>query len=70
MVGPFSGAEERGVLVDFFWEGGWISNKRYASRGRRKRVHGSLGGGSVDCVDLCFFYWDLFPWRRASSTDS
>ena len=64
-----------------FWEGGWISNKRYASRGRRKRVHGSLGGGSVDawiCVSLlgpvsvaaCFIYRQLTRLRSAQSDDN
>lgn len=65
----------------FFCEGGWISNKRYASRGRRKRVHGSLGGGSVDawiCVSLlgpvsvaaCFIYRQLTRLRSAQSDDN
>ena len=48
-----------------------IGNKRYTSRGRRrKRVHGSLGGGSVDlCGFVCFSNWGLssFSWRRAST---
>lgn len=42
-----------------------IGDKRYTSRGRRrKRVHGSLGGGSVDlCGFVCFFNWDLSSFR-------